>query len=48
MWKLGKIDLLSLVHNKSSLHTFKTENVENVAIRNYQHFFNIENVAEYV
>ena len=25
--KLGKIDLLSLVHNKSSLHTFKTENV---------------------
>ncbi len=27
VWKLGKIDLLSLVHNKSSLHTFKTENV---------------------
>ena len=48
MWKKGKIELLSLVYNKSSFHVFKTKNVENVETRNYQRLFNIENVEEYV
>ena len=46
MWKKGKIELLSLVYNKSSFHVFKTKNVENVETRNYQRLFKIENVEE--
>ena len=48
MWKKGKIELLSLVYNKSSFHVFKTKNVENVESRNYQRLFKIENVEENV
>ena len=48
MWKKGKIELLSLVYNKSSFHVFKTKNVENVETRNYQRLFKIENVEENV
>ena len=44
----GKIELLSLVYNKSSFRVFKTKNVENVETRNYQRLFKIENVEENV
>ena len=48
MRKKGKIELLSLVYNKSSFRVFKTKNVENGESRSYQRLFNIENVEEYV
>ena len=48
LWKKVKISFFLLVYNNSILHTFETQNVENVESHNYQHFFKFENVEEFV